>query len=111
MQTLLIKLLPLGVALAVAACGDVSVAPTNRGACLAAQEMIRERLVSPATAKFQPCRDQQVTHSGTEWRVTGYVDSQNRFGATIRSSYTATLEPRTDGVDGWLVWLESLTSR
>ncbi len=111
MQTLLIRLLPLGVALAVAACGDVSTTPTNTGACRAAQEMIRERLVSPATAKFQPCRDQQITHSGTESRVTGYVDSQNRSGATILSWYTATLERRTDGVDGWLVWLESLTSR
>ncbi len=51
---------------------------------------IKSKLKSPSTASFIGVMDTQFTPM-TECRmlIKGYVDSQNGFGATIRTHYTA----------------------
>lgn len=60
------------------------------------QDFVKKRLKAPATAKFS-----DVNHSGGvdgEYTVTGAVDSQNSFGALIRSDFTCTVK---DDGDQW----------
>lgn len=61
-----------------------------------AEREITSRLKAPASAKFSGVRDTQVgpLRGGTpdEWIVRGHVDSQNSFGATLRSNYQVIIE-------------------
>ncbi len=50
---------------------------------------IRKRLVSPATAKFGRPEWVQL---GNRWKITSPVDSQNSFGALIRSMWECTID-------------------
>jgi hypothetical protein len=53
---------------------------------VACRDWARGRLKSPSTANFS-----QETAQGLgdgRWRVTGVVDSQNSFGAVVRSAWT-----------------------
>ena len=82
-----------------------------------AKDAITERLKSPHSAVFPnvsmlDTNDEgnirahngqvRVTRTGdTEecnWRVEGYVDAQNPFGAMIRNRYSVVIEYRDDGV-------------
>lgn len=47
---------------------------------------IEKMLKSPSTAEFAS----KATGSG-EWQVTGTVDSENGFGAKVRSTYSCTV--------------------
>jgi hypothetical protein len=56
-----------------------------------AKEFVKDRLVSPYTAVF-PQRSEcpvctVIKKSGKLYRVMGYVDAQNRYGAMVRMSY------------------------
>ena len=58
-------------------------------------EFVRAGLKSPTTADFgRISTHQQYTIEGkpNTWEVRGHVDSQNSFGAMIRSNYTCQLE-------------------
>ena len=57
------------------------------------QSFVEQRLVSPTTAKFPYIGDAyEVTKiDSVTWRIHSYVDSQNRFGAMVRTSYKAKL--------------------
>jgi hypothetical protein len=58
------------------------------------QDFVRDRLKAPATARFPSITDAGVGTTylgGCEHRVVAYVDSQNSFGALLRSRYVATL--------------------
>lgn len=61
-------------------------------ALLATQKFVRERLKAPATARFPTNhRDDGVSLASTgscRWTISAYVDSQNSFGALIRTGYT-----------------------
>lgn len=48
------------------------------------EDLVEENLKSPATAEFGTS---EATRSGTEWIVTGSVDSENSFGAMLRSDF------------------------
>jgi hypothetical protein len=48
---------------------------------------ISKLLKAPATANF----DSSTTTDGTGWTVTGTVDSENSFGANVRSDYQCTV--------------------
>lgn len=50
------------------------------------ESRVEKLLKSPSTAEF----DTDATGS-TTWTVTGTVDSQNGFGATVRSSFQCTV--------------------
>lgn len=53
-----------------------------------AERIVSSELKSPSTAKF--CKESECTISvdNKTWTVSGWVDAQNSFGATLRSNYT-----------------------
>ena len=65
---------------------------TKGDAIAIAEKEVKAQLKSPSTAKFSSISEMSVTLSGNTWRVAGWVDAQNGFGVTIRSSYTVTIE-------------------
>lgn len=62
--------------------GEPDPADTAKQACV---EAVPERLKSPATAEISNVQTSQFV-SGV-WSVTGTVDSENSFGAMIRSTF------------------------
>ena len=52
-------------------------------AVAACESLVEGRLRSPATAGF----DSSARGGGVSWRVTGVVDSENGFGALVRTSF------------------------
>jgi len=71
-----------------------------------ATQFVERRLKSPSTADFGPFRDAKVMsltpekNSACKFLVTGQVDSQNGFGAMIRSEFTVTLS-KDKGQSSW----------
>lgn len=60
-------------------------------------EFVRPMLKAPSTAKFGPFEEASVTPLGDEkYRIVAYVDSQNSFGAMLRTYYTCELKYKTD---------------
>lgn len=59
------------------------------------ENWVKDRLVSPSTAKF-PSRSERSNHvrrtEGQKYTIISYVDSQNRMGAMIRSTFVAEVE-------------------
>jgi vacuolar-type H+-ATPase subunit I/STV1 len=55
---------------------------------------IKEQLKSPSTAKFPNFTDKNVIVSKDDfvYTVSGFVDSQNGFGATVRTQYEVIIE-------------------
>jgi predicted RNA-binding Zn-ribbon protein involved in translation (DUF1610 family) len=69
------------------------------------QSFVKDRLKAPRTAKWPWGYTDYVTHLGDgRYKIKAYVDSQNAFGAMIRTHFTA--EVRWTGGDNWR--LESL---
>jgi Zn finger protein HypA/HybF involved in hydrogenase expression len=57
--------------------------------CVEAQMQLKNYLKSPSTAKFPSCSNFSIVKSDNEtYTVSSYVDSQNGFGAMIRSDWT-----------------------
>lgn len=72
-------------------------------------DFTRDRLKSPSTADFPEYDDAgvSITHASTStWRVRSFVDSENSFGAILRTHFVC--EVRRDG-DTWhlITWLEA----
>lgn len=64
------------------------------------EQFVEQRLKSPASAEFSGQASKSL--GGTKWEVTGTVDSQNSFGAMMRSAYTCTLKgPAAKDDDMW----------
>jgi hypothetical protein len=57
------------------------------------EQFIPPYLKAPASAKFS---GDTVVSDGTTYKVAGSVDSQNSFGALIRSSFTCTMHSSGD---------------
>lgn len=75
------------------------------GAFAISQQFVKDRLKAPSTAEFPWYSSESVTPLGEErYRVQSYVDSQNSFGAMIRTKYVAIV--RKTGDSNWS--LESL---
>lgn len=85
--------------------GDTSGAAFMISACNAAQEAVKVKLKSPASAKFSRCGEYEIRSDASRNKVSveGRVDSQNSFGAMLRSEWIVILE-RTGGSDQWPVW-------
>ncbi|MDK8593559.1 hypothetical protein [Corynebacterium accolens] len=63
------------------------------------QNRITKKLTSPASANFADKDEldiQKKENNGEYWQIRGYVDSDNKFGASLRSSWYCTVEPRID---------------
>lgn len=59
-----------------------------------AQSFIKDQLKSPKSADFPTYGDSNVniTNSGDYYKVTGYVDAENGFGAEIRSTFSLVMK-------------------
>ncbi len=57
-------------------------------AALYAQCLALNTLKAPATAKFPDLDEMHVVQSASGYTVAGFVDSQNSFGAYIRTQYS-----------------------
>lgn len=56
------------------------------------EKQVKMRLKAPSSAKFAPYGDLNITRPDEKtWRVFGWVDAQNGFGAMIRNHYTCTI--------------------
>ena len=76
-----------------------SIRQDHMGAKAYCDQFVRKKLRAPRTAKFAAYRDSSVEFvSGGRYKVVSYVDSQNGFGAFIRSAYFCEIE------DGQGVW-------
>ena len=58
---------------------------------LFAQAIELQLLKSPATAQFCSLEEMTVTSSGDVYIVSGYVDSQNSYGAVVRTPFKITV--------------------
>jgi hypothetical protein len=68
-------------------------------------ERVSDELLTPATADFSSYADADVERDapGLGWyryRVEGYVDSENEFGANFRAEFSCQVDFR---YDGWTV--------
>jgi hypothetical protein len=76
-----------------------STTPGKIDAWVMAQQFVEDKLKSPSTADFGSAfgdyqdPDEVVTDlGGGKFRVRGWVDAQNAFGATIRNHFMCELE-------------------
>lgn len=67
--------------------------PRLAEAYLAAKDLVTRQLKAPTTAEFSRYDPAQITDTGTSLRVRGYVDSQNSFGAMLRSQWVCDVTP------------------
>ena len=69
---------------------------------MSAQSHVEQRLKAPSTAKFGACATTDTTKYCTKYlgnqrhRVATYVDSQNEFGAMIRTHFVCVMEQTAD---------------
>ena len=74
---------------------NISPGASSAGAQHACEQFTSDRLKAPSTAQFTG-----VTASKTgdkTYRVTGGVDSQNSFGATVRTEFSCQVKHEGDG--------------
>lgn len=59
-----------------------------------AQSFVEDKLKSPKSADFPVYGDSNVsiTNSGNYYKVSGYVDAENSFGAEIRTTFSLVME-------------------
>jgi len=77
-------------------------ASDEQGAYDQCVERVSDELLAPATADFSSYEDADVERNdrGLGWyryRVEGYVDSENEFGATVRAEFSCQVDFRYDG--------------
>ena len=73
----------------------------SRSAYYYGEEFVKKRLKSPSTAKFAgnlEKKDHVTKIAENEYKIDSYVDSQNSFGATIRSYWSCTIKFVDDNV-------------
>lgn len=64
---------------------------------LFAQAVELQLLKAPATAKFCSLEEMTVTEAGEKYYVSGYVDSQNSYGAMVRTPFKLTVFKDNEG--------------
>ncbi|GAB3021652.1 hypothetical protein [Bowmanella dokdonensis] len=96
------------IALVVSGCGKTGTQekhPTKGGAWQFCELAVKNRLKAPASADFSGVSETTVTEQRVTqmeggdrkviYQVSGWVDAQNSYGATIRNSYICEVEGRT----------------
>ena len=67
-------------------------------AWVCAEEVVRQNLKSPSSAKFCTYPEATIKDKGNdEYMITGWVDADNSFGASIRTDFTVTLTLTENG--------------
>lgn len=66
-------------------------------AALFAQAVELQLLKAPASAKFCALEEMTIKFDGVKYVVSGYVDSQNSYGAMVRTPFTLTVFKASDG--------------
>lgn len=62
--------------------------PDRFDAQVTCETFVKRKLKAPATAEFAPSHELTISGEGDgPWKVTGYVDAENSFGAKLRSRY------------------------
>jgi hypothetical protein len=75
---------------------------TKADAWTMATRFVERRLKAPGTADFPWCSDQYITDLGNgAYRVVAFVDSENGFGAKIRTRFVCTV--KHVGGDNWIL--------
>jgi hypothetical protein len=78
--------------------GSTSTTCQKEAAFFEVREHLKPRLVAPATADFASYWDSAVVaEADSAVRIRSYVDSQNGFGANIRTTYWARLRCTPQG--------------
>lgn len=77
----------LGIILAILGVGSGDAGPDEWGARDVCEQSVREQLRSPSSASFG---GHETTQDGSEFEVTGHVDAENAFGASIRTRWICT---------------------
>jgi hypothetical protein len=62
------------------------------------REMVEERLKAPATAVFPNNLSNEVEKSSSLWLLVSHVDSENSFGANLRTKWVCSYDPSTEKV-------------
>ena len=88
----------LGVIILTSACTAEETVPDKYGAMDVCHQFIEDRLKAPSTADYV---DEQVVQRGKTWTVTGSVDSENSFGAKVRSTFICQVEPTDAEGSNW----------
>lgn len=70
--------------------------PTDVTICAQAYATVELALKSPSTADFPTCRENRIMRMGDRYVVTSYVDSQNSFGAQVRTPFQVYLHKTGD---------------
>ncbi|MBY8341982.1 hypothetical protein LXH13_06305 [Streptomyces spinosirectus] len=98
------------------ACSSGSADPDGQGAAVTCESFVKDRLKSPGSAKFPGVTDPDyakiITVSGKKpwkYQINGYVDSDNSFGASVRSDYVCTVS--TKNGDTWHLDYMRITER
>lgn len=74
--------------------------PSRTETCVMGQDFVSQRLKSPGSAQYPLCKDTDITDLGDgNWRMAGYVDSQNGFGALLRTPFV--LQMHYQGQQHW----------
>ena len=78
---------------------DTSSTRTPSDVYYMAQVFVERNLKSPTSAKFPPTSTASVMERDGMWFVASYVDSQNSFGAMIRTQWAVAM--KYEGSGSW----------
>lgn len=81
--------------LALVGCGQQGLVCSESFAYGAAKSIVEKNLTSPGSAKFASAGNSAVKIKKTgscEYRIESFVDSQNGFGALLRTHFTITVK-------------------
>lgn len=74
---------------------------SDTAAFTACTQFVEDRLKSPATADFEGMGYATITNTGQAWTVRSHVDSENGFGATVRTEFVCKMKYTESG--DWLL--------
>jgi hypothetical protein len=84
--------LVIGCVMYVNSCNEKYDHPTNEMAYSVSQEFVKDFLKSPASAQFGSECKVMVEDDQKTYHITAYVDSQNAFGAMLRTNFMIKLK-------------------
>ena len=70
---------------------------TDDEAAYAAQQFVERQLKVPASADFDALFKSKITRSGKEYTIISHVESENGFGAKVRSRYVVVIKRNSSG--------------